>query len=345
MIAAVLAACTPTDDGSTTTTTVPSGPTTTIAPGTTTTVVSGTTTTVVSGTTTTVVSSGPAPTITDAEYGQSSIKLWFTPPAEPAGQVVTNYIYDLSCTGVTTVTTSGQYLGTVASPASVGTTCPDGTPSTYRLTAVIGGSTLSATSAWRTVDALTAPTLTDAQYATSSVALHFTAPTVAADQSVSNYVYALSCDGGHTVEASRNYLATTVSPAAAGSTCAESGTPSTYRIAEIIDGSWTSPYTAWRTADALVAPTLTGATVHSVGATLSFSPPAVGSDQSVSNYVYDLSCDGGATVQTAASYVGTTSSPASVGYRCASPASSSYRLAAILNGTWTTPYTAWTTAS
>jgi hypothetical protein len=282
--AAALAACTPTDTGGSTTTSTTPASTTTTAPG--------------STTTTTTAPAGSTPTITDAEYAQSSVRLRFTGPTVPGGTTITNYQYDLSCNGGTSISLAGQFLGTTASPALASNTCPDGTASSYRLSAVLSDATHTAPSAWKTVDPLSAPTLTDVQYATSGLRLHFTAPTVAADEAVTNYV-----------------------------------------------STWTSPYSAWRAADSLVAPTLSGATITTVGATLTFSPPALGSDQTVTNYVYDLSCDGGATVQQAGSYVGGTASPANVGYHCANPAASWYRLSAEINGTWFSPYTAWRAAT
>jgi hypothetical protein len=318
--AAFLAACTPLSDGGT-----------------------STTTTTVASTTTTQPPSGSVPTITDVEYAQSGVRIRFAPPATPAGPVV-NYLYDLSCNGGTTVSSSALVLGTTASPAIANTNCGDGAVSSYRLTAVENGAPNSAPSAWRSADPLSAPVLTDVQYATSGISLHFTAPAVATDESVTNYVYDLSCNGGSTTQLTRAFLATTASPAIAGNTCPD-GTPSSYRIAAIVDSTWTSPYTAWRTADALVAPTLTAAALLPTGATLTIGAPPVGSDESVTDYRYDLSCDGGATVHLAGQFIGSSHSPATVTNRCAAPASSTYRIKAVVNSSWTSPLSAWRTAS
>jgi len=323
LVAVVLAACTPSPDDGGSTTTTSSAPTTTTTP-------------------TTQPADGTTPTITDAEYAQSGVRLRFVAPSVTPGPV-NNYLYDVSCDGGLTTLVTGQYVGTTSSPAIVFTTCGDGAVSSYRISAVYSGST-SAPSAWKTVDQLSAPSLNDVQYASGGIALHFTAPSVAADESVTNYVYDVTCDGGLTNLATAAFLATTHSPAIAGNFCPD-GTPSRYRLAAIVDSSWTSPYTTWRTADPLTAPGLTAATLTPTGAKLTIAAPTVGSDESITDYRYDLSCDGGSTTHMAAQYVGSTSNPATVTQRCSSPGTSSYRVAAVISSMWTTPYSLWSLAT
>src|SRR5487761_2736417 len=260
-----------------------------------------------------------APTLTDAEYFTNGIKLTFTAPPIAADQTITDYIYQISCDGGTSWSTVDALATTSPFPASG---CYG---AKYMIAAVINGTWYSPYSNPVTVDPLTAPTLTDAEYFTNGIKLTFTAPPIAADQTITDYIYQISCDGGtswSTVDA----LATTSPFTASGCYGAK------YMIAAVINGTWYSPYSNPVTVDPLTAPTLTDAEYFTNGIKLTFTAPPIAADQTITDYIYQISCDGGTSWSTVDALATTSPFTASGCY------GAQYMIAAVINGTWYSPY-------
>src|SRR5487761_2660458 len=260
-----------------------------------------------------------APTLTDAEYFTNGIKLTFTAPPIAADQTITDYIYQISCDGGTSWSTVDALATTSPFTASG---CYG---AKYMIAAVINGTWYSPYSNPVTVDPLTAPTLTDAEYFTNGIKLTFTAPPIAADQTITDYIYQISCDGGTS-------WATVDAPATTSPFTASGCYGAQYMIAAVINGTWYSPYSNPVTVDPLTAPTLTDAEYFTNGIKLTFTAPPIAADQTITDYIYQISCDGGTSWSTVDALATTSPFTASGCY------GAKYMIAAVINGTWYSPY-------
>ena len=141
---------------------------------------------------------------------------------------------------------------------------------------------------------ITAPTLNSVKYANGGAGLYFTAPAVPAGTTIRYYRYQMSCDGGATLNYD-SYTTGTVSPVIASGDC-PLGSYGTYRLAAQVDAG-TSAWSNWRTiGPPITAPTLNSVKYANGGAGLYFTAPAVPAGTTIRYYRYQMSCDGGATL-------------------------------------------------
>jgi hypothetical protein len=129
------------------------------------------------------------------------------------------------------------------------------------------------------------------------VSLEWTMLGLGSDQAVTDYVYEMSCDGGVTVF-STGHLNLTFRTSNVYEACDSGATPSSFRLAAVVNSASTTPYSSWVTVPALEAVTLTSATVVQGGVMLAFvlPTPLPNGEDAINSLHYDLSCDGGATV-------------------------------------------------
>ena len=246
-----------------------------------------------------------------------------TAPPIASDQTITDYLYQNSCDSGAT-----WWGGDAQATTSPFTASAARFGAKYAIAAVINGTWDTPYSNPVTVDPLTAPTLVGASYDGSSGGiLTVSPPPIAADQTITDYIYQISCDGGtswSTVDA----LATTSPFTASGCYGAQ------YMIAAVINGTWYSPYSNPVTVDPLTAPTLAGASYDgSSGGILTVSPPAIAADQTITDYIYQISCDGGTSWSTVDALAST--SPLYVSF-CGAGATSTYKVIALVDG-WETP--------
>src|SRR4051812_3494947 len=274
-------------------------------------------------------SGASAPTLTAASYTTNAgVRLSFMAPAVEPGQTITDYEYQLSFDGGTTLYVD-TLLGSATSPGVRSEERREGKGS-YRIAAIIDG-WRSPWSNWLATNAWNAPTLTHASYTTNGgVKLSFTAPAVEPGQTINDYEYQLSFDGGTTRYAVAN-LGTATSPGVA-SYCQQDQT-CTYRIRAVVDG-WQSPWSNWLAPDPWDAPVLTAAHyVTSGDIELTFTAPAIEGGQTITDYAFQLSFDDGSTLY-AVSTLGDATSPAVAPY-CSNGLRCTYRIAAVVDGWWT----------
>jgi hypothetical protein len=164
-------------------------------------------------------------------------------------QVVTDYIYEMSCDGGATVFSTG-HLNLTFRTSNVYEACASGsTPSSFRLSAVVNSALNTSYSSWVTVPALEAVTLTGAAVVRGGVSLTFVlpAPLPNGEDAINSLRYDLSCDGGATVFSSGGIatwdgVSTTEKVTA---TCATG--LSTYRVYGTVT-NWLMPRSEWVTA-------------------------------------------------------------------------------------------------
>ena len=167
-------------------------------------------------------------------------------------------------------------------------------------------------------------------YGTGEYQLTFTPPSIGGGATVTDYYYQGSCDGGTTY----NYggdAATASSPAVVSGACPNE----TFEIEALVNGEWLTPLSNSVTAAALTPPTLDSAAFDGEEGVLSVTPPAPADGETVTDYVWELSCDGGATYITGGD-AGSASGVFDAGY-CGAGATSTYTVIAIINGAWETP--------
>src|SRR3954454_4669905 len=271
-------------------------------------------------------SGASAPTLTAASYTTNAgVRLSFMAPAVDPGSTISDYEYQLSFDGGTTLYVD-TLLGSATSPG-VAFYCQQDQTCSYRIAAIVDG-TSSPWSNWLAPNGWGAPTLTGASRTTNGgVNLSFTAPAVEPGQTITDYEYQLSFDGGTTLYVD-TLLGSATSPGVA-SYCQQDQTCS-YRIAAIIDG-WRSPWSNWLATNAWNAPTLTHASYTTNGGVkLSFTPPAVEPGQTINDYEYQLSFDGGSTLYAVAN-LGTATSPGVASY-CQQDQTCTYRIRAVVDG-------------
>jgi hypothetical protein len=206
----------------------------------------------------------------------------------------------------------------------------------------------STTSTTSSTPSIAAPNLTSAFYEPfgPGVALVWTGPTLGPDQVITDYLYDMSCDGGTTTSSS-GHLNLTFRTPNVYEACDTGATPSSFRLAAVVNSTLTTPYSSWVTLRELIAPTLTGAATVSHGVSLTFvlPPPLPDGEDAINGMRYDLSCDGGATVFSSGgiSTWDGVSTTETVTTKCASGPSTYRVYASVVN--WLTPRSGWVTAS
>ncbi|MCZ3389664.1 MAG: CHAP domain-containing protein, partial [Actinomycetia bacterium] len=136
------------------------------------------------------------------------------------------------------------------------------------------------------------PVLNSAQYTDGGVNLFFAPPAMATGNTIRYYRYQLSFDGG----ASINYdnIAQDVdSPFVAGG--CQVGQVCTYRIAAVVD-TGTSAWSNWKKVTPIATPVLNSAKYTDGGVNLFFTAPAMATGNTIRYYRYQLSFDGGASI-------------------------------------------------
>ncbi len=270
------------------------------------------------------VEPAPAPTLLDAEYNTNGIKLTFSAPPIGPDETITDYYYYVSCDG------GANFQGPedaheTSSPFIATTACVG---AQYKIAAYINGSWTTPPSNVVTVKPLNEPTLSDAEYNTNGIKLTFSAPPIGPDETITDYYYYVSCDGGANFQGPEDAHETS-SPFIATTACVGAQ----YKIAAYINGSWMTPPSNVVTVKPLNEPTLSDAEYNTNGIKLTFSAPPIGPDETITDYYYYVSCDGGANFQgpedaheTSSPFIATT---ACVGAQ--------YKIAAYINGSWMTP--------
>ena len=187
-----------------------------------------------------------------------------------------------------------------------------------------------------------APNLQSATFVDGGVRLAFTAPTQKpSGATITDYNFELSLDGGATIYAGATSVGQTTSPAVVGNNyCpADGSSPCSYHLAAVFDDGSSSHWSDWQTAPALAVPSVSSAVIDDNGAKLTFTPPAVPSGVTITDYYVQMSDDGGTTVSYGDFSLGQTTSPAVTGrnFNCTSPDGSgcAFRIKALVNnGVW-----------
>ena len=266
-----------------------------------------------------------APTINSVSQSAYGASMFFTPPSQLTGTTITSYDFEVSTDGGTSVdagpystTTYPNQFGNTGAASSPYTDpnavsyCPLGTTCSYQIRAVYdSGNSQSPWSSWVAVTPFGgAPTLNSVAQSAYGASMFFTAPNVISGTTITSYDFEVSTDGGTSVDAGP--YSTTTYPNQFGNTGAASspytdpnavsycplGTTCSYRIrAEIGASAFQSPWSSWVAVTPFGgAPTLNSVAQSAYGASMFFTAPNVISGTTITSYDFEVSTDGGTSV-------------------------------------------------